>query len=152
MDNIWPQAEGSERRLYSPPRLQEGPESWWIASYVEGDAYSRQQIVHMHLLDGHLFVDHQSIRKLSPEHRQATILKHLFSKQNLLNYPSAMSGMTYVVAMPVNGHQIYIGFRETHLIVRACYKDAVFEFIPRDVFGSPGEFDLPASLLENCVH
>ena len=63
-----------------------------------------------------------------------------------------MPGMTYVVAMPINGHQIHIGFRENHLIVRACYKGAVFEFIPRNVFGSPGEFDLPASLVENCIH
>lgn len=152
IDNILPPAEGSERRVYSAPQLQDRADSGWITSYIEGNTYTRQQVVHMHLLDGYLLIDHQPIGKLPPEHRQAITLQQLFGKQNLLTYPSAMPGMTYVVAMPINGHQIHIGFRENRLIVRACYKGAVFEFIPQGVFGSPEEFDLPASLVDNCVH
>lgn len=60
--------------------------------------------------------------------------------------------MQYRLAIAVNGHQIHLGFRDNNLIVRARLRETVLELIPREKFGNPEYFDLPASLVENCIH
>lgn len=63
-----------------------------------------------------------------------------------------MAGMSYMLSSPIYDHQIHLGFRNSHLVVRAVYKGRVLELIPPDQFGTVANFDLPASLLEKCVH
>lgn len=60
--------------------------------------------------------------------------------------------MTYMLNIIKNGHQIHLGFREGKLFIRALVNNTVLEYIPPEVFGKPSHFDLPASLVEGCVH
>ena len=60
--------------------------------------------------------------------------------------------MTYMLAVQMYGHQIHLSFRHDSLVVRACIRGSTIELIPREVFGTPSNADLPASLIENCFH
>jgi hypothetical protein len=80
------------------------------------------------------------------------VLQQLFGNQSLLTYPSSLPGMTYMLAIIINGHQIHLGFRDREVFVRARVCDTVLELIPLQVFGTLEHFDLPASLVDNCVY
>jgi hypothetical protein len=108
--------------------------------------------VHFHLLEGHLLVMGKPIGKLPPEWRTAVVLQQLFGNQSLLTYPSSLPGMTYMLAIIMNGHQIHLRFRNGEVFVRARVCDTVLELIPPQVFGTLDDFDLPASLVDNCIH
>jgi len=60
--------------------------------------------------------------------------------------------MTYMLAIIMNGYQIHLGFCDREVFVRARVRDTVLELIPPQVFGTLEHFDLPASLVNNCVH
>ena len=152
INNVWPRADEDVSRYYSEPEFLESPYDWWIQSTVHATLQTKQQTVHYHLLEGHLLVDGQPLGKLPAKHRESVILEHLFGKQNLLTYPSGLRGMTYMLALRMGGHQIHLGFRDQNLVVQACFEGNVLEFIPRNVFGNQSNFDLPASLVENCIH
>lgn len=148
---VWSEPEGASRTL-SVLNFLPHPNEWWIQTTVDATQHTRQQIVHYHLLEGYLFVDRQPLGKLPAEHRESVVLTQLFGAQNLLTYPSALPGMTYMLALPICGHQIHIGFRKKKLIVRACFRDSLLELIPLQTFTGPSSFDLPASLIDDCVH
>ncbi|KAM3074144.1 hypothetical protein ACMFMG_003034 [Clarireedia jacksonii] len=63
-----------------------------------------------------------------------------------------MAGFPYILSLTRENHQIYVGFRDKCLVVRACFRNKILELIPREVFGTTGSFDLPNSLLRDCVH
>jgi hypothetical protein len=125
---------------------------WWIEMVLPATMYTVEVTVHVHLLEGHFLVQFQSIGRLPPRLRSSKVLERLFKDDNLLTYPSSMPEMDYMLAMPISGHQVHMGFRDKELIVRACIGNSVLEFIPSAVFGSPQYFDLPASLMESCTH
>jgi hypothetical protein len=60
--------------------------------------------------------------------------------------------MTYILAIIMNGHQIHLRFRNREVYVKARVRDTVLELIPPQVFRTLDHFDLPASLVNNCVH
>ncbi|KAI9765661.1 MAG: hypothetical protein M1840_007218 [Geoglossum simile] len=152
INGVWPEAEGDSGRSYSTWQFLSKPHEWWVASTVEATEFTSHQIVHYHLLEGYLFVDGKPLGKLPAEIRNSEILKELFGNQHLLTFPSALSGMTYMLAMPKDGHQIHLGYRDKKLLVRARVHNTVLEFVERSVFGSGSDPDLPASLIQNCVH
>jgi len=152
IDDIWPQPEGEMSRSYSDSKFLEPPLEWWIRSTIGATRQTKQQTVHYHLLEGHLLIDGQPMGKLPAKHRESVVLEELFGKQSLLIYPSGLTGMTYTLAFPMDEHQIHLGFRNKTLIVQACIRGATLEFVPRGVFGDQSNFDLPTSLVANCVH
>ena len=152
INNVWPQADGSASRHFSNLVFVQPASEFWVMSSICSTAYTKQQIVHFHLLEGHLLIDGLPLGKMPAHHRKSLVLKQLFGDQSLLTYPSSLYGMTYTLAHVVNGHQIHIGFRGGTLIVRACVKGTVLELIPESVFGGARSFDLPAPLVEHCVH
>jgi hypothetical protein len=152
INDVWPQPEGNVSRSYSEPKFLDPPNEWWIQSTVHATRQTMQQTIHYHMLEGHLAIDGQPMGKLPAKHRESVILEQLFGKQSLLTYPSGLSGMTYMLACDMEGHQIHIGFRNNALIVQACVRGTVLELIPHQVFGDQSNSDLPTSLVENCVH
>ncbi|KAH7021746.1 hypothetical protein B0J12DRAFT_773782 [Macrophomina phaseolina] len=152
VDNIWPQSAGGERRSYSSPTFMDPPYGWWIQITVHGTYEKKQQSVHYDALEGHLLIDHKPIGRLPSEYRESQVLEELFGHQSLLTYPSSLYGMTYMLGLMPNGHEIHLGFREGSLIVRACFRRAILEYVPRKVFGDLSNIDLPAFLVEDCVH
>lgn len=150
---VWSEeSEGGSSRSFSVLKFLPQPYEWWIETTVDATQHTREQIVHYNLLEGNLFVDGQPLGKLPAKHRESVVLTQLFGSQNLLTYPSALPGMTYMLALPIYMHRIHIGFRNGELIVRACFRDTVLELVPREVFGGPSSFDVPASLVTDCFH
>ncbi|KAJ9667426.1 hypothetical protein H2201_002294 [Coniosporium apollinis] len=150
INTAWPEPEGSPPR--SSHELEFLPNDWWIQTRVGATQQIAQQTIHYHLLEGHLFVDGRPLGKLPAEFRKSIVLHELFGDQTLLTFPSGLPGMTYVLAICMYGHQIHVGFRNGELIVRALANGTVLELVPREVFVGPSSFDLPASLVDDCVH
>jgi Protein of unknown function (DUF3638) len=152
INNVWPEPEGAPQRSFSEWKVLPAPYDHWVQSTVQATQIMKQQTLWYHLLEGYLLIDGQPLGKLPPEHRKSKVLDELFGNQNLLMFPSGLPGMTYMLGLRMNGHQVHVGFRDNRLIVRACLRDTVLEHVEREVFGSPANFDLPGSLVENCVH
>ncbi|OJD31253.1 p-loop containing nucleoside triphosphate hydrolase [Diplodia corticola] len=157
IDNIWQSVPGSTLRTCSDVEFLDGFDEWTAQLTFVGGEQSRRQTVHYDILEGHLLIDNQPLGRLPTEHRNSLVLRELFGQQNLLIYPSELYGMEYKLAFPENGHQIHIGFRNEKLIIRARKWDRelgerILEHIPRSTFFHKTEYDLPAALVDNCVH
>ncbi|KAL1638643.1 hypothetical protein SLS58_008761 [Diplodia intermedia] len=157
IDNVWPFVPGSTLRSCSELRFLDAPNEWTAQLTFAGGQQSKQQTVHYDILEGHLLIDNQPLGRLPTEHRDAVVLNELFGQQNLLIYPSELYGMTYKLPYPENDHQIHIGFRNGKLIVRALkwepgLGERVLEHIPRSAFFHDSNYDLPASMVDDCVH
>lgn len=149
---IWPDAGEAQSREFSRFEFLPDPDQWWVQAIIGATSQTTEQTVHFHLLEGHLLVMGKPVGKLPPKWRTAIVLQQLFENQSLLTYPSSLPGMTYVLAAPIYGHWIHLGFRGGEMVVRARLRDAVLELIPPQAFGTLDHFDLPASLIDNCVH
>ncbi|KAI9771414.1 MAG: hypothetical protein M1839_002804 [Geoglossum umbratile] len=152
INTAWPGSEGGLPRTSSGLSFLPPPNEWWTELTINATPQTLQQTIHYHLLEGHLLVDGQPLGKLPSKHRKSVILKQLFGNQRLLTYPSNLLGMTYALVGPMCGHEIHLGFRSGGLIIRALVRGSLLELVPRAVFVSPSNFDLPASLIDDCVH
>lgn len=159
INTLWPLAGSGVSRSFRETKFLDPPNEWWVQSGIEATLQSSQQAIHFNLLEGQLYIDGKPLGKLPAKHREALVLGQLFGNKSLLTYPSGLRGMAYRVAHGVKDHEVHIGFRNDCLIVQACYQGAVLELIPHTIFGSPSNFDLPASLIGsgrfeggNCVH
>ena len=148
ISTIWPDVEETQSKQFSRFEFLQDPNEWWVQAVISATFETAQQIVQFHILEGHLLVNGKAIGKLPPEWRTADVLRQLFGNQSLLTYPSSLPDMTYMLAIRMNDHQIHIGFHRREIFVRALVRGAVLELIPPRVF----ELDLPASLVDNCVH
>ncbi|KEF56128.1 uncharacterized protein A1O9_07709 [Exophiala aquamarina CBS 119918] len=111
------------------------------------------QIVEFHLMSGVLLVDGKTVqRELPMEHRNSEAIHQVFPFQRLSVNPSSLRGIAYKLGMLVKGHEVHIGFRHGQLVIRAFAAGELLEFIPTSVYQNNYSFDLPASLVENCVH
>ncbi|KAI9655790.1 MAG: hypothetical protein M1821_005225 [Bathelium mastoideum] len=151
VEAVLPQPLGAPSREFSTPRELPGADEWWFEMVVEQPPHMRQQI-HYHLLQGHLLVDGQPPATLPPEYQQSSSITCLFDDLTFFTYPSPMPGMTHTLFLSFQGHQVHVGRRDGNTVVRACIGDSVLELIPPEVFGHPGDFDLPASLIHGYHH
>ena len=152
ISTIWPEPEGNPPRDCSGLSFLTSLDEGWVQLTVDATKSTLQQTVHYHLLEGHLLVDGQALGKLPSEHRESWVLEQLFGNQSLLVYPSGVPGMSYCLSHSPRGHQIHIGFRNGTVVVRAIAHKTLLELIPSTIFNGPSSFDLPASLVEKCVH
>ncbi|KAJ4329354.1 hypothetical protein N0V84_000249 [Fusarium piperis] len=60
--------------------------------------------------------------------------------------------MEHQLVNQVGGHQIHFGSRDGKVIIRAVFKGALLEYVPRTVFKGQTGYDLPSGLVEDCVH
>jgi hypothetical protein len=60
--------------------------------------------------------------------------------------------MSHVLTVRPKGREIHIGLRNGNVIVCAAIHGIMFELIPANVFHSRATFDLPFSLINDCVH
>ena len=153
------------RRAYSDWTLFSHSHSWWMKSQTERSRSVASQLVHYHLLQGHLFVDRKPLGRLPLEMTEDPGVKELFGRSHLLTRPSGMPGMEYQLATAMEGHEIHFGFRDDKVLIRAMCKRSLLEYVPRDIFkpsSSPSSFftsssspetaDLPLELIDDCVH
>ncbi|KAH8698926.1 hypothetical protein BGW36DRAFT_406791 [Talaromyces proteolyticus] len=151
IDTVWPNTNNIPR-VYSNWQVLPSPYDFWVTSIIEPTEYTVTQVVHYHLLEGHLLIDGQPIGKLPADIRDSEILKELFGNQRLVAFPSNMPNMRYVLSVVKEDNYIHIGYRNNELIVRAQRLGSIFELVPRHVFRGNNDFDLPEPLVENCVH
>ncbi|KAE8377081.1 hypothetical protein BDV26DRAFT_293508 [Aspergillus bertholletiae] len=151
IDTCWPGAEHIPRQ-YTQWRFLSHPHEWWLMSITQGTDTTMSQVVHYHLLEGHLRVDGQMMGKLPADIRNSEVLKELFGNQRLVAYPSNMLGMSYVLATNQEGHRIHLGYRGKELVIRSEKSDRILELVPRQVFGEGTDMDLPGQLVDNCFH
>jgi hypothetical protein len=109
INTVWPDSEGGQSRTFSQMRFLPEPHAWWIQAVVDPTPETVQQMVHFHLLEGHLLVNEQPVGKLPAEYRKSLALQELFGNQSLLTYPSNLPGMTYMLAITPNRHQVHLG-------------------------------------------
>lgn len=151
IDTVWPNPNDAPRPYTAWSSLSP-PYDWWVTSTVPAIPKSVPQTVHYHLLTGHLLVDGKPLGKLPADIRDSEVLKGLFGNQRLVAFPSNLAGMSYMLGVPKNGYHIHIGYRGQQLVIQAQGTTNLFEFVPRDVFGNESNFDLPGSLIQDCVH
>ncbi|RAO65870.1 uncharacterized protein BHQ10_001882 [Talaromyces amestolkiae] len=151
IDTVWPNA-ASEARQYGAWKPLDAPYEWWVTSTVSSTENTISQVVHYHLLEGHLLIDGRALGKLPPAIRDSTTLKELFGNQRLVAFPSNVYGMSYVLGIQQDNHDIHLGFRGSDLVVQARKGRDTKEFVPSHVFGSGFKLDLPRSLIDDIVH
>ncbi|KAK8186362.1 hypothetical protein BC567DRAFT_189406 [Phyllosticta citribraziliensis] len=150
IDTVWPRPNGGHPRIYSSPKFLNAPQdnAQWVEFEVDGNVEEKGQTVHYEMHDGHLLIDQNPLGRLPIELRGSVVLEELFGTQRLRTYPSSLRGMTHMLSCTPKGHQIHIGLRNGLLFVRAYHCGNILELIPRTLFAE----DLPASLVENCLH
>ncbi|KAK6855591.1 hypothetical protein PG995_007742 [Apiospora arundinis] len=144
----WPAAETKEIIEFSIDK------DGWVSLYLQDIAGDKGeiQLVNYNFVHGSLLIDGKPLGRLSIDEKSSTILTHLFGNQSLMKFPSNEPGMSYTLCVLMYGWQTHIGYHRGSTIIRITKKGVVLQYIPREVFQQRGSFDLPASLLDDCIH
>lgn len=143
---------GNTAQVYTGWEFLPGSYQWWLKATISPTESTKPRSVHYHLLEGHLLVNGQAIGKLPADIRSSEILKELFGNQRSVAFSSNMPGMSYMLAVENDGHQVHLGYRNNKLVIRAQAFGTILEHVPRHVFGNGPSADLPGPLIDNCVH
>ncbi|OTA65961.1 hypothetical protein K449DRAFT_366540 [Hypoxylon sp. EC38] len=144
--NLWP-AAGS-KSIYSMTFEADG----WL-QIVLGNVQKAVEVASYNYIFGILLVNGQPLGRLPTDPKSTIILDELFGNQtSLMKFPSNSPGMTHVLAFTQEDHEIHIGYDSGLTIIRAIKGTKVLELIPREYFYNGNAFDLPAPLVENCIH
>ncbi|KAI1412715.1 hypothetical protein F5Y13DRAFT_199582 [Hypoxylon sp. FL1857] len=147
--NLWPAAES--KSIYNMTFETDG----WL-QIVLGNVHEGVEAASYNYVFGILLINGEPLGRLPTDPKSTIILEELFGSQtSLMKFPSNSPGMTHALAFKQEGYQIHIGYHDDLTIIRAIRGTQVLELIPREVFysGNSGNmFDLPAPLVENCIH
>lgn len=156
IDEVWTNAGADGKRTYTSWRFLEPLASGWVASKVLADQGRKEQVVHYHLLQGHLLIDCKSFGKLPLQIRDDPAVKDMFENQFLLTCPSNTPGMQHQLISEVHGHEIHFGIHNGQVIIQAWIMGVLYQHIPRHVFRNKDNEarppDLPTELIDDCVH
>ncbi|KAI0836841.1 hypothetical protein F5Y06DRAFT_95513 [Hypoxylon sp. FL0890] len=144
--NLWPAAESK-----SIHTITFQTDAW--LQIVLGDVHRVVEVVSYNYIFGILLVNGEPLGRLPTDPKSTIILEDLFGSQiSLMKFPSNSPGMTHVLDFKQEGYQIHVGYDDESTIIRAIKSTQVLELIPREVFYNGNWFDLPAPLVENCIH
>ncbi|KAH8656605.1 hypothetical protein BGZ60DRAFT_384977 [Tricladium varicosporioides] len=154
INKTWSDSSNSTGRAYSHWQFLPTPDKRWVVSAITSttNRFIVSQVVHYNFVEGHLLVDGKPLGRLPLDIRESEGVKELFGNQHLLTFPSSLSGMSHVMATRIRGNEVHFGLRGRNVVIRALNKDSLLEYVPRHVFVDSENFDLPSSLVENCVH
>lgn len=127
----------------------------WVKISLPGKSKSNfgGLCIRYHLVSGVLLLNGRPIEKeLPPNVRRADAIARLFQNQRLAVYASTVPGMTYKIAFNPENQEVHLGFRQGDLVVQAWAQSGLWEYIPANIFERDATFDLPASLIDDCVH
>jgi hypothetical protein len=150
IDETWVDGSVLAKRSYSPWKKLTGKNSWWISSETVPTGSIAPQRVRYHLLQGHLLVDEKPLGRLPLGIRDDESMQELFGGRHLLTRPSGL--LDYQILAEMEGHQVHVGIRDGRITVKALFRGSTLQFIPRSMFKSPMFWDLPADLVDDCVH
>jgi hypothetical protein len=154
INKTWSDSGNSTGRTYSQWQFLSSPNKRWVVSIITSMAnkFIVSQVVHYNFVEGHLLVDGKPLGRLPLDVRESEDVKELFGNQHLLTFPSSLSGMSHVMATRIRGNEVHFGLRGKSVVIQALIRDSLLEYVPRRVFVDNDNFDLPSSLIENCVH
>ncbi|KAF5574117.1 hypothetical protein FPANT_11939 [Fusarium pseudoanthophilum] len=150
IDETWASASAFAKRSYSPWKKLQGKHSWWISSETAPSGSIAPQIVHYHILQGHLLVDQKPLGRLPLEIRDNESILELFEGRHLLTRPSGL--LDYQILTEMEGHQVHVGIRDNKMTIKALFRGSILQFVPRSMLKGPMGWDLPADLVDDCVH
>ncbi|EAQ92064.1 hypothetical protein CHGG_00299 [Chaetomium globosum CBS 148.51] len=105
----------------------------WITCLTKSTStLTLAQRIHYNYIDGRLLVDGSHIGKLPLSIRDSP---ESMSLQGLRREQS-----------------IHFGLRGNRVVIQAVVGREVWEYVPRHIFFGPSSWDLPFSLIDNCVH
>ncbi|KAK3350347.1 hypothetical protein B0T25DRAFT_483283 [Lasiosphaeria hispida] len=134
-------------------RLSPSPDDQWATCETEPkDEFVSSQTVRYNYINGQLLVDGSPMGKLPTHIRESEEAKELFGDRHLQTFSSPLRGMSHVLTKPEEGWRVHFGLRRGQVVIRAVRRGDVWEYVPRCVFYGPSTYDLPSSLVENCVH
>ncbi|KAJ3565847.1 hypothetical protein NPX13_g7345 [Xylaria arbuscula] len=150
----WSDSSEEVSILFSAWNFLPPPNDRWITATVSEaqESSSFSQRVHCNIVEGHVLVNGKPRGKLPLEIRNSPVIKDMFGNQHLLTYPSTLPGMTHRLANFVHGQEVHFGLRGEQVVVRSRSKNGLLELVPKEVFSGLDGFDLPAELMDNCVH
>ncbi|KAI0880451.1 uncharacterized protein GGS22DRAFT_84023 [Annulohypoxylon maeteangense] len=144
--NLWPAA--ASKSLFAITFENDGWIQISLNDVIEGLGSASYNYIF-----GILLVDGEPLGKLPTDPKSTIILEELFGSQtSLMKYPSTSPGMTHVLAFEREGYETHIGYDGAETIIRAIKENRVLELIPREKFRNGNQFDLPAHLIDNCIH
>ncbi|KPM43238.1 hypothetical protein AK830_g3340 [Neonectria ditissima] len=152
INETWTDSGLTSSRNYSAWTFLQRPHSWWIMSHIASTQWTTSQVVHYHILQGHLLVDGKPLGRLPLELREDPSIRELFGREHLLTRPSSLVGMQYQLMSQFNDHQVHIGVTAGKVVIRAIFRNSLLEHVSRDVFKSASGLDLPSGLVDDCVH
>ncbi|EQL03900.1 hypothetical protein OCS_00393 [Ophiocordyceps sinensis CO18] len=144
-------------QLFTPWKFLGKPNDSWIVSVMSSETQhgAAPQMFHYNVIEGHLLIDGQPLGRPPLDIIGSEDVKDLFGDRNLLTYPSCLPGMSHVVAIPINYHEIHFGRRGDKVVIRAVHWNhgpVLLEYIPGSIFRGESDFDLPLELVDGCVH
>ncbi|KAI1761144.1 hypothetical protein GGR53DRAFT_506736 [Hypoxylon sp. FL1150] len=152
----WSDVSDTRTTVFTAWCFLDPPHSRWIVARASEsqNTSSASQTIHYNVVEGHLLIDGKPRGKLPSEIRDSEEVKDMFGKQHLLTYPSALPGMTHRLSNPMHGQDVHFGMRGGQVVIRAWNRERrqLLEFIPKGYFTTSDSFDLPAELVDNCIH
>ncbi|KAI2471129.1 hypothetical protein F4781DRAFT_143131 [Annulohypoxylon bovei var. microspora] len=144
--NLWPAAES--KSICAIAFENDGWLQINLNDIIEGPGTATYNYIF-----GILLVDGQPLGRLPTDSKSTIILEELFGSQtSLMKYPSTSPGMTHALVFTKEGYRTHIGYDGEATIIRAINDRQVLELIPREIFRNGNRFDLPAHLIDNCIH
>ncbi|GKU06108.1 unnamed protein product [Fusarium langsethiae] len=150
INETWVDSGANGTRSYSKWESLSGRQVGWVTAKIAETEWISPQVVHYHLLQGHLIVDGKPLGRLPLQMRQDPAVQELFGAQHLLTRPSGL--LEYQLVNDVSGHQVHLGFRDGRVVIQAFYRNSLLEYVPRAIFMGSGGCDLPTDLVDSCVH
>ncbi|RYP92931.1 hypothetical protein DL770_000981 [Monosporascus sp. CRB-9-2] len=117
----------------------------WLHGSMDDVHHGKTQVLAYNYLHGVLLIDNQPLSS-------AVVLSELFGSQNLTKYPSRLAGMSHTLTAKIRGYTTHIGYDNGATIIRATRGPQILELIPREIFQHGNLFDLPAGLVDGCIH
>lgn len=154
IDKAWSNSSDALGRRYSQWEFTASSNDRWASAVITSTFYKfiAPQRVYYNFIEGHLLLDGKPLAKLPIDIRESEDVKELFGDQHLLTFPSSLVGMSHARAASICGNEVHFGHRGKNVVIQAISGNNILEYVPRRVFTDGNSFDLPSSLIENCVH
>ena len=155
VNRVWPVAAEAPPRSFSSWEFLPSPHKHWVTAHSIATDGMRSQEVHYNIVEGNLLVDRQKLGKLPDEYIKHGFFYPLLGERVHFTRPSAMPGMTHVLAAPIDRNQVHFGFRDGSPFMRAVLGSQVLEAIPPCIFRGgfvSDDTDLPMALISDHFH
>ena len=121
VNSVWMESEGPSARTYSKWTILASSHDSWVTAKAFGSGSNgistseiseMEQNVHFDMFEGTLYVDGQLLGRLPDDFSREKFFQQFFGDRIFLTRPSYLHGMSYMIATPVEDHEIHFGFRD----------------------------------------